>query len=1042
MNRAHHARCHVAASLFLLAMLCLLPVLAACGDSPRPPGTHSDAGIIDAGTGAEDAGTDAGSQADAGPALTIVSPLPTRGESGGGTWVRLTGSGFLHGIAASPTEAARRMVLKVGEREVRDFQLIDDASLDLRTPPGTPGPASITLENPRGTARCEACFTYVESFDLRDLTPATGALSGGNTVTLVGTGFPAGLQVLFGGTASPAITRVSSTELRVIVPRASSAGPVDVRVQGQGMGGVLRRAYRYSEDPRITDLAPLTGPQSGGTQVVLTGRGLEGTTAVLFGSTPAPAFQVDSPSRLTATTSPGPSAGTLAVTVVTPRGTWTVRNGFTYEEATPGTLALHGVFPHVGTRADGTVTLTGSGLDAPGLTVSFGGQAVPLVTATPTMATVTVPERASLPRLVTVSATAGTASASLPDGYTFRLALVRVTPGTGPAAGGTPVTVEGTFIPPDAVARVGALEARAASAPTQEQLRFTTPPGGAGAHALHVFSASDPENEVLLPDAFTYEAPLTLAQVEPARGAIAGGTRVTVRGAGFGEGTTVTFGGEPATDVQVVDGHTLTCRTPSSRVQAPVEVAITRGATRAALSEVFTYFDPRGPGGLSGGPLTGTLNVTVLDTSSGAYGQPVAGARVLLGTELLQGLTDARGQLTLSDPRMVGAQVATAFKEGYDAVTVAGIRAENLTVYLRRLTSDGNPGNPPELPTAAITGRVRGFKPPRPLGPNEVLEARVFVAQPSPTSGPPFAGPGDRRADTWRVREEGGAFRVHAQPGLRAVYAVLGVLKDEVDFEPYLLGVRRGVPASSTRVTEGQDVVLDMHLDVTAPLTVDGPITVAGQPALHQVYAWLDLGAEGLVPHPHNWGTGTRFFSSVEGPGPRLPFPGLPRLDGASLLFLDLLRGTTTYPQSLLYHRQPGDPAEGMTVGPLLPLPAFTEPPPGNRFAGAVAWSTASFSTMPDVQQPTHVQRLTLTALGAGSGIRWTAILPGGVTRVTLPEPALEVLRAGLPEGTRLRADLSMARVPRFEYAQWTYDTLSPATWTAYVLGRSEVFDP
>ncbi|MCY1019062.1 IPT/TIG domain-containing protein [Pyxidicoccus sp. MSG2] len=1039
MSRGHRIRCHVTTRVghLRLAVLCLL--LAACGDSSHPPGVTPDAGLIDAGAGAEDAGPDAGSQSDAGPAPTLLSLLPVRGESGGGAWVRLTGSGFVQGVAATPTEAARRTMLKLGEREVRDFQLIDDTSLDLRTPPGAPGPASLTLENPRGTARCEACFTYFESFDLRDLSPAEGALSGGNTVTLVGTGFPTELQVLFGGTASPAVTRVSSTELRVVVPRALSEGPVDVRVHGQGSGGVLRRAYRYIHDPRITDLAPLTGPRSGGTRVVLTGKGFEGTTSVLFGSTPAPLFQVDSPSQLTATTPPGPSAGALDVTVLTPRGTWKVRNGFTYEEATAGTLTLRGVFPHVGTRADGTVTLTGSGLDTPGLAVSFGGQSVPLVTATSTTATVTVPAQSSLPRSVTVSAMSGTESASLSNGYTFRLSLSQVTPDTGPTAGGTQVTVEGTFIPPDAVARVGTLEATAASTPTQEQLRFTTPPGGAGAQSLHVFSASDPENEVLLPATFIYEAPLLLAQVEPSRGAIAGGTRVTVRGAGLGEGTTVTFGGEPATDVQVVDGHTLTCRTPSSRVQAPVEVSITRGTTRAALSEVFTYFDPRGPGGLSGGPLTGTLNVTVLDTSSGAYGQPVAGARVMLGTDAatpLQGVTDARGQLTLSDTRMVGVQVATVFKEGYDAVTVAGIRAENLTVFLRKLTSDGNPGNPPELPPAAITGRVRGFKPPRPLGPNEVLEARIFVAQPSPTSGPPFAGPGDRRADTWRVREDGGAFQVHSQPGLRAVYAVLGVLKDEVDFEPYLLGVRRGIAASSTRVAQGQDVVLDMHLDVTASLTVDGPISVSGQPALHQVYVWLDLGAEGLVPHPHNWGTGTRFFSIIEGPGPRLTFPGLPRLDGASLLFLDLLRGTTTYPQSLLYHRQPGDPAQGMTLGPLLPLPTFAAPPSGQCFTGEVAWSSAPSSTEPDLQ------RLTLTALGEGSGIRWTAILPAGETHVTLPAPALELLRAGLSEGTRLRADLSMARVPRFEYAQWTYDTLSPATWTAYVLSRSEVFDP
>jgi hypothetical protein len=1020
-------------ALFLALLLC-----AACGDTPRPPGAPTDAGLIDA--GAEDSGTDAGTAGDAGslPPPSLLTSLPARGDSGGGTWVRLTGSGFLQGVATAPTEAARRTVLTVGGRAVRDFQLIDDTTLDLRTPPGVPGPTSITLENPRGAARCEACFTYVESFDLRSLSPATGALSGGNTVTLVGTGFPSSPQVLFGGIASSAVTRVSSTELHVIVPRGASAGAVDVRVQGQGRGGLLRRAYRYLDDTRITDITPLTGPKLGGTTVVLTGRGFEGTTSVLFGTFPAPWLRVDSPTRLTVTTPAGMVMGAVPVSVITPRGTWTVRNGFTYVDPLD-VFTLHGVFPHVGAREDGTVTLTGRGLDTPGLTVFFGGTPAPLIAVTPSTATVTVPPSTGLPRTVAVSATAGAASVSLADGYTFRLSATQVRPGTGPATGGTPVTVEGTFIPPDTVVRVGALEATAVTVPTEDRLQLTTPPGGAGAHALHLFSASDPENEVLLPDAFTYEASLLLAQVEPARGAIAGGTRVTLHGAGFGEGTTVTFGGEPATDVRIEDGHTLTCRTPASRIQAPVEVAVTRGATRAALPEAFTYFDPRGPGGLSGGPLTGTLNVTVLDTSAGTYGQPVVGARVMLGLDAetpLQGLTDARGQLTLSDARMVGAQTATAFKEGYDAVTVAGLRAENLTVSLRRLTSEGNPGNPPELPRAAITGRVRGFKPPRPLGPGEVLEARVFVAQPSPTSGPPFAGPGDRRADTWRIREEGGTFLVHAPPGLRAVYAVLGVLKDAVDFEPYLLGLRRGIPAASTRVAEGQDVVLDLHLDVTAPLTLDGPLSVAGQPALHQVYAWLDLGAEGLVPHPHNWGTGTRFFSAIEGPGPQLAFPGLPRVDGTSLLFLDLLRGTSTYPQSLLYHRQPGDPGAGLTLGPLLPLPGFTEPASGSRFAGAVAWRLAASTAVPDVQQ------LTLTALGAGTGIRWTAILPGGQTRVTLPEPALEVLRAGLPEGTRLRADLSMARVPRFDYAQWTQETLSPAAWTAYVLARSEVYVP
>ena len=101
---------------------------------------------------------------------------------------------------------------------------------------------------------------------------------------------------------------------------------------------------------------------------------------------------------------------------------------------------------------------------------------------------------------------------------------------------------------------------------------------------------------------------------------------------------------------------------------------------------------------------------------------------------------------------------------------------------------------------------------------------------------------------------------------------VLGVVKD-TDFEPYLLGIHRGISASNARAAEGQDVVLDMHLDVTVPLTVDGPVNVEDAPALHQVYAWLDLGSEGLVPLPANWGTGSRLYSSVVGPGPRLSVP-------------------------------------------------------------------------------------------------------------------------------------------------------------------------
>ena len=102
--------------------------------------------------------------------------------------------------------------------------------------------------------------------------------------------------------------------------------------------------------------------------------------------------------------------------------------------------------------------------------------------------------------------------------------------------------------------------------------------------------------------------------MEPAQGSIAGGTLVTVWGDGFGEGTAVTLGGQPARELQVVDSHRLTCRTPPSST-GTVEVAVMRASARAVLAEGFTFFDPRSSGGLSGAAFTGTLNVTVLDSS-------------------------------------------------------------------------------------------------------------------------------------------------------------------------------------------------------------------------------------------------------------------------------------------------------------------------------------------------------------------------------------------------------------------------------------------
>ena len=72
--------------------------------------------------------------------------------------------------------------------------------------------------------------------------------------------------------------------------------------------------------PTVTALGTSTGTTAGGTSVAITGTNFTGATAVVFGSTSATGFTVNSATQITAT-APAGSAGTVDVTVTTPGGT-------------------------------------------------------------------------------------------------------------------------------------------------------------------------------------------------------------------------------------------------------------------------------------------------------------------------------------------------------------------------------------------------------------------------------------------------------------------------------------------------------------------------------------------------------------------------------------------------------------------------------------------------------------------------------------------------------------------------------------------------
>jgi virginiamycin B lyase len=110
--------------------------------------------------------------------------------------------------------------------------------------PGTTYHFRLVATNIAGTNH-GADRTFTTAPEIYTITPATGPMTGGNTVDITGAGFAAGARVNFGSTASPLVTFVSATELRARAP-AHAAGVVNVTVKNTaGPSVTAARAYDY-----------------------------------------------------------------------------------------------------------------------------------------------------------------------------------------------------------------------------------------------------------------------------------------------------------------------------------------------------------------------------------------------------------------------------------------------------------------------------------------------------------------------------------------------------------------------------------------------------------------------------------------------------------------------------------------------------------------------------------------------------------------------------------------------------------------------------
>jgi hypothetical protein len=207
----------------------------------------------------------------------------------------------------------------------------------------------------------------------------------------------------------------------------------------------------------------------------------------------------------------------------------------------------------------------------------------------------------------------GTA-AGVVEGTNAEPSLAAVSPGSGSALGGTEIMLVGTgFTPGDTMeVFVGGLPASGVRAIDGLTLTATTPPGSPGHADVEL---RNPNGQTMLERAFRYGPVLT--GVAPPEGLAAGGTPVTLSGAGFTSSidTRVHFGSAPATSVTVVDSQTITAVTPPGPA-GPSDVVVSNSNGQSALAAAFHYRTPPSLASIEPvfGPTSGGTLVTVRGT--------------------------------------------------------------------------------------------------------------------------------------------------------------------------------------------------------------------------------------------------------------------------------------------------------------------------------------------------------------------------------------------------------------------------------------------
>ena len=407
----------------------------------------------------------------AAPSVTSVSPIS--GPAAGGTSVTITGTALTGATGVS-----------FGTTPATSFT-VNSATSITAVAPALSSTQNVTVTTPNGTSPTSVNDEYTPTFSNNGyaitLAASTTSPTVGGTVTLTATAnqdvcpTPYGMSIFdastgvelvhtgCGTTLSTTISQASAETQRYVALICNSGGANAQADSSPVLVTWSQPSNTTSGVPVVNSVSPVSGPSGGGATVTITGSNLTGASGVSFGSVPATNFTVSSDTSITAT-SPALATSTVDVTVANANGAsaTSVGDEFTPTYANGGygvTLTTSNSSPSVGATVTLTATSNQDVCPTPyGITImdaSTGTQVAHTGCGT-TLSTTVSQSQATTQRYVAMISNSGGANAqadsspviltwSQPTSTVSGVPVVSsVSPTSGPAAGGTTVTITGS----------------------------------------------------------------------------------------------------------------------------------------------------------------------------------------------------------------------------------------------------------------------------------------------------------------------------------------------------------------------------------------------------------------------------------------------------------------------------------------------------------------------------------------------------------------------------------------------------------------------